>query len=427
MSSRTWAIALGVIVAAAGQAWSQDATILREPVGTRAQELGQMELQPFDSSLWAALEGWTNGSALDAAATDGKVVLIGTWASWNPASTRMLGTMQSLNEKYGEQGLLVVGVHHAQGWDAASDTLAKRKADFLTAHDASGKFRDGLKADQDPDFYLIDRAGQLRFADVRNESVEDGVKLLLAEDSAAAGAILSRLEDEARQREVEFRKPKLIQETVALDSLPEVPFAEPFPEMYAMVDWPEPTSDDDRGRGRDEDDGPRPVGLPSSGWLSGVGPATKGRVVAYYSWTLDDAKSASLCRRMDVLQQQLGRDVVIVGVLTVPERNDRRGEEAPDESTLMARAGRFRTLHDIQHPILVDPGASIMEDVSERSSSRDRQLSTGMVVSSDGMLRWSGATADPAFRASIDLIIQIDPGVQARRTAETTFIRTKGG
>ncbi|HZW10586.1 MAG TPA: TlpA disulfide reductase family protein [Phycisphaerales bacterium] len=428
MMSRTWAVALGVFIAGAGQAWGQDETVLRESVGSRAQELGEMELQPFDSSLWASLDGWTNGSALDAAATDGKVVLIGTWASWNPASTRMLGTMQSLKEQYGEQGLLVVGVHHPQGWDGAADTLAKRKADFLAAHDTSGKFREGIRSDQEPDFYLIDRAGQLRFADIRNESIEDGVKLLLAEDAASAGSIVSRLEEQARQREVEFAKPKLIHEGVDLKSLPEVPFADPPAEAYQAANWPAMTSDqDERRSGRDEEREPRSVGLPASGWLSGTAPIVRGRAVAYYTFTLEDARSSELCRRMDRLQRQLGRDVVVVGVLTLPESRGRRDEDSVDESSLPDRAARFRTLHDIGHAILIDPSGSVMEEDGGRSRSDKGLLSRAMVVSSDGMLRWSGPADQHAFRAAIDRVVEIDPGVQARRRAEATFIRAKGG
>jgi hypothetical protein len=339
----------------------------------------------------------------------------------------MLGTMQSLQEKYGSEGLLVVGVHHPQGWEAAADTLAKRNADFLAAHDAAGKFRDGIKADQEPDFYLIDRAGQLRFADIRNESVEDGVKLLLAEDAASAGSIVSQLEAQAQARELEFAKPKLIQEAVDLHSLPEVPFMDPTAEQYQAASWPAPSNDDDdRRNSRNDDSGPRPVGLPASGWLSGSAPTSRGRAVAYYTWTLEDARSSALCRRMDRLQQQLGRDVVIIGVLTRPENNNRRGGESDDAASLVERATRFRTLHDISHPILVDPGASIMQ-VRGRTNSNSRQLSTAMVVSSDGMLRWAGVTDEHAFRAAIDRVIVVDPGVRARRAAEAAFIRANGG
>lgn len=133
MSRRFPTLTLAALLAVAGHAAAQqDATILREATGARATTLSEMELQPFDSTLWSMLDSWTNGDALDAAATEGKVVVIATWATWNQASTRVIPMLQSLKTKHEADGLVIVGVHHEQGWDKAEQMLTQRRADFLS-------------------------------------------------------------------------------------------------------------------------------------------------------------------------------------------------------------------------------------------------------------------------------------------------------
>lgn len=405
----------------------QDADIAREAVGDRAAELVKMELEAFDGAAWSSLTDWTNGKPLDASATGGKVVLIATWASWNPAASRILPMLQSLHKAHAEDGLLVVGVHHPTGWDKAGPLLEQRGVDFLVAHDQSGKFRETIRADQDPDFYVIDRAGQLRYADIRTEAVQPALKKLLAEDVTAASTLRDRLAAEAREREEAFRRPQTIQSGVRLDTLPEVPFVAPPEITYQSAPWPKPREDDDnRSRGRNQDAGPSPRPLPQSGWIGDTPPNTAGRVVVYYGWMLDDPRSAEISHDMDRLQRQYGRDVVVVGVCMGVRSEDRsrRGDQI-DGATLLNRVENFRRSHGTAHPMLIDPGGGLFSD-NGRSRSSDNAYPAA-VVSSDNMTRWSGSAADPAFRAALDRVVDVDPGVRARRAAEQAYLRATGG
>ena len=334
--------------------------------------------------------------------------------------------MQNLHAKYAAEGLIVVGVHHAQGWDKAEQAMDRRKADFLIALDAEGKFREAIKSDQDPDFYVIDRAGQLRFADIRTESVPTAVKRLLAEDVATAGSLVSRLEAAAAAREVEFRKPTHIQGRVDLSSMPEVPFLPPSEVAYTSADWPKPKKDDDN-RGRNENTGPRPFPVPGNGWVDAMPPKTDGRVVVYYGWALNDPRGAEIVREMDRLQRQLGRDATIVGVLTgvwSKERSSRNDERLSPEM-LPSRLASFQRTHGVKHAMMIDPGGSTFSN-SNRNRGQDEDYAA-FVVSSDSILRWEGTVSDPAFRAALNRVIDVDPGVRARRAAEDAYIRAKGG
>lgn len=412
-----------VVGAAAGQAPAQD--ILREAVGDRAAELAKMELKPFDAKLWSTLSDWTNGQALDASATTGKVVLIATWASWNPAATRAIPMIQELKDEYADKGLIVVGVHHQTGWDKAADALSNRGADFLIAHDANGKFRAGIKSDQDPDFYVIDRAGQLRYADIRTESVGEAVKELVAEDASDAGSLVSRMQAEAAEREAEFNKPQTIQSQVNLSSMPEVPFVAPGEAEYALADWPVRKTDD-RNSGRNENAGPRPAGTPS-GWVGDGAPKTGGRVIVYYGWQLDDPRSVDLVREMDTLQRKLGRDAVIVGVMTGVRSEDRyrNRDENVNPEQMMTRVQRFRTTHGVVQPMAIDIGGGLFD--AQNRSGGDRAGYPAVVASSDSIVRWEGSVFDDGFRAALNRVVDVDPGVRARRAAEEAYIRAKGG
>lgn len=401
----------------------QNPEITREAVGERAARLVAMELQPFDVSRWSLLSDWTNGDAPDSAAMSGKVVVIATWASWNPAAVRVLPMLQRLHEAHAQDGLIVVGVHHATGWDRGVEMLGERGLEFLAAHDPKGAFREALLIDQDPDFYLVDRAGQLRFADIRTEAVQKAVELLLGEGESEAAEIRERLAAEAARRDQELRRPKALHEGIDLLTLPDLPFAAPPESAYARASWPAPREENNNTRGR-FDQGPQTRAAPESGWLHGVKPNTDGRVVVYYSWLLDDMRSAEVARSMDRLQQRYGRDLVVVGVCVGLRTDDRnsRNQQTIDGEALARRIERFVVSQGLSHPMLANPSA-----VSFGGNNRGGQSEAlaAMVVSSDSTVRWEGGASDPAFRAALDRVVDVDPGVRARRAVEQAYIRSR--
>jgi hypothetical protein len=53
---------------------------------------------------------------------------------------------------------------------------------YPVCHDADNVTKIAYQVDSYPDYYLIDRKGNLRIADCANGKVEDAVKLLIAEE-----------------------------------------------------------------------------------------------------------------------------------------------------------------------------------------------------------------------------------------------------
>src|ERR1043165_5519997 len=122
-----------------------ESAIVREGAGHRRDQINAMELAPFPADAWKALSDWQGGPAPTPATLNGNVVLICTYSDWYPAASRAWVSTQKLAEKYGKDGLIVIGAHIAEGWsDAKKPAPAKdasKPVSLLAAHDEKGEFR----------------------------------------------------------------------------------------------------------------------------------------------------------------------------------------------------------------------------------------------------------------------------------------------
>lgn len=405
--------------------------IIRKGEGSLRQELTKLELKPFDATLWGTLSDWKNGSAISGATIAGKPVLVVLWTDYVPTSKRAFALARRLAEKFGPQGLVVVGVHSKNDWQNAQKPEAPKDATLLLALDAQDQFRTGLHSAGDPDFFVIDRAGQMRFASVASESVEAAVELVTKETREAAAGINATLDAAAKATDAAQRKSEANRSNVDLTRLPEVEFELPAAEVYAnRALWPaKPRTD---GNNSNQEDPPVKMTIPDAGYLGGVKPATKGRVVVLYYWGLEARQSFESIDRMELLQRQHGRDVAVVGVLSPISENNQnggQGQQENDPKKLEQKVRGFLASRTLQHAILLDPnGGLFAQGLPQRNISTDKTLYPLVsVISTDGTLRTWGVLEEPAVRAGLDKVIQNDPGVAARRKAEDAYIRAHDG
>ena len=96
--------------------------------------------------------------------------------------------LKELHEKFAEKGLVILGVHTQGSKETVAAFVKEQKLSYLVAVDAAGKSADGsdstigrYKVDSYPDYYLVDRAGRLRFADLANQELARTVEYLIAE------------------------------------------------------------------------------------------------------------------------------------------------------------------------------------------------------------------------------------------------------
>jgi hypothetical protein len=410
--------------------------IIRDATGQRRADLDKMELKDFPADAWGKLSQWT-GDPITASGTDGKPVLILTWGSWHPASLRALSTAQQMAERFGPQGLIVVGAHHPMGWEKAEQIAKDRAAGILLAHDAQGDFRKALKIDKDPDWFIVDRAGHLRYTAVSTGSVEAAVAEVTGETREQAGD-LPRIRRERAEREARARgRTTETRQDVELTALPAVPpgYVPPPEALYEAATWPKVDKELGQQLGLFDQQSGRQL-TPSlsfspEGYHPPRPPTIQGRAVVIYFWHPDVyASFGTTMPAMDLLQQQHPRDLAVIGALVPRESIDRslnQGQQQMDAEAAERLARRYASFiqsRSFRHSLAIDPSGSSLASLGGQGSSVQMPLPGAIVVSSDGVIRWAGRVNSPDFKAAIDSIVANDPGVRARRQADRRYIET---
>jgi hypothetical protein len=96
--------------------------------------------------------------------------------------------LNELAQKHQKQGLVVLGVHTTNGGDAMAEFVAAQKIGYPVAIDVDDKTTTAFAVDSYPDYYLIDRAGSLRVADLQNAALDQAIATLLAEPAPSVSA-----------------------------------------------------------------------------------------------------------------------------------------------------------------------------------------------------------------------------------------------
>lgn len=403
---------------------------VRKGAGESRAKLNAMERKPFDFGLLSKLSDWKNGAAPTAQALDGKVVLIVTYSDWYKPAARGLSIARKALEAYGKDGLIVIAAHNPEGWKDAAKPAGPAGATMLLAHDEKGELRKALLSAQDPNFYLVDRAGQLRFADVANESVEDAIKALIAEKRDEAATLNEReaAEKLAKARE-EAKTASINQDAELLKNLPELPVPAPSEKDYKDAKWPELPKRQNRS---EEAEPEKRLTLPQAGWVPQQ-PLTTGRAILMYFWhPAWNATFEQMQPYADLLQRQFQRDVVVIGALTNLERLGEQGdtqnltdaEKAKRNLTAdsaMQRINEFRSVRKYEHTMVSDLSGSLLQ---QATSDRTIPLPYVAIASSDGVIRWWGFAGATEAKGALDRILDVDPGIKARRKVEADYIKT---
>ena len=133
-----------------------------------------------------AVENFINGDAVTLDKLKGKVVLLDFWATWCGPCINAIPHTNELAEKYKDKGLVIIGVCHSKGAEKMADTAKEKGIQYLIAADQDGKTVAAYKANSFPDYYFIDRSGNLRIADCKNGAVDQAIEALLAEPATTA-------------------------------------------------------------------------------------------------------------------------------------------------------------------------------------------------------------------------------------------------
>lgn len=103
---------------------------------------------------------WLNTEPLAWADLRGKVVLLDFWATSCGPCVKSLPDVQQLADKYGEEGLVVIGIHSKADAETCADFVAEKKLTFPMAIDR-GPTADRYAVDSLPSYFLVDKTGRV--------------------------------------------------------------------------------------------------------------------------------------------------------------------------------------------------------------------------------------------------------------------------
>ncbi len=107
-----------------------------------------------------------------------------------------------MSARYADQGLVIIGVHTTNGGDKMAEMAKSSAIPYPLAIDSNNLTKQAFAVDSYPDYYLIDRAGNLRVADLSNGDLERAVKVLLAESAEdALHPALSKIAGKAQKKD----------------------------------------------------------------------------------------------------------------------------------------------------------------------------------------------------------------------------------
>lgn len=116
----------------------------------------------------------------------GKVIYVDFWASWCKPCKQSFPWLNSMQARYGNQGLEIIAINLDQQQNAANEFLQALPPQFTVAFDPSGKTAEQFHVQGMPSSYLIDRQGNMRavhmgFRDEDRAKLEQAVTRLLLE------------------------------------------------------------------------------------------------------------------------------------------------------------------------------------------------------------------------------------------------------
>jgi len=122
------------------------------------------------------------GAATKLSDLKGKVVVLDFWATWCGPCLQSVPKNNEIARKYADKGLVFIGVCHLRGGEKMAETVAARSIEYPVCIDAKNRVNEAYLVDSYPDYYIIDREGRVRGADLSAAHLESAIKQLLAEN-----------------------------------------------------------------------------------------------------------------------------------------------------------------------------------------------------------------------------------------------------
>lgn len=151
--------------------------------GTKEQRGRFARLLRAERAPALSVNQWTNTTAADMQAQEGKIVVVSFWSTWCPPCIASIGFNNKLYRHYKDQDVTLVGVCANQGSEDMAKIIQSKGIKYPVCSDLpSNKSILAYKVQAVPSYFVIDRTGRLRFADVKRGRVDDAIEYLLSRD-----------------------------------------------------------------------------------------------------------------------------------------------------------------------------------------------------------------------------------------------------
>jgi thiol-disulfide isomerase/thioredoxin len=363
MSPRFWSPLVACILLAAAPVFAADPA---DETGWRDAAKPELrdawdELEGKAAPSISELSGWINTEGRKWSDFEGKVVVIDMWATWCGPCLGQIPKLQAMHEKYAEKGLVILGVHSANGFDKMADFVAQKKLPWAFAADDKRGLSTALSIQFIPSYFVVDKKGTMRVAGANRDKIEAIVAALIKEDGKPV---------DPKTLIGKFPKP--------VDK-----------RLFAKNDL--------RGK-------PAPK-IEVEQWLNGQ-VKTEGKIVIIDFWATWCGPCRAAIPKLAAWQEQFKDDVVVIGV--------------SDESAQTVKD--FMASNKMDFAVAIDTAGKMKSAVGVEGIPHVLILSTDGVVRWQGF-PFSGQ--DKLDEGVIKKIIAADPAIAARKEKEAKPTATK--
>ncbi len=346
----------------------------------------------FDPAWLSSLTSWSGGEAWTEEAIDGRVLVLAFWNADDIRSARAMPALSRLERRFDDEPLAVVGVHGAEAWERAQELVSAGRVQSPVALDAEGAMAKAFAVEDVPTVVVVDRAGQVRAMTDRLGDLPKLASELIRETPEEAMATRA-------ERVAAYEKMKSARES-GEGATAEAPVKKEVrvpASAYAGVAWPA-LNDPRRVSGLDVQGRKLPVAFnPGSQekWLSEPFEDLENRIVVLDFWGTWCGPCIAASPILDAVQKRYPEQVAVIAV------GGQRDTEAEVAAYIREHKTEYRHVFDEQQRVY--------------RGLRIRGIPHTVVMSTDGVVRWQGHPADPAFLEAIEKLVEVDPRLKALR------------